>query len=176
MFFAGCTWLSLSLSLFSSKRDKLQGDLSGSNLVSPTSQNHRITDVGKDLTKSNPNPSHHAHWPCLSVPPLHGSWTPSGTVTPPLPNVYGSWWEEIFPPLHRAGSSKYIKRIEKAVLPTKHCKRPAGRSCIGGDGSLNTKLGFFCSRMTVSLSLPSTCISDSFGSLQRTFLHILFRV
>ena len=35
------------------------------------------------ITKSNPNPSHHAHWPHPSVPHLHGSWTPPGTVTPP---------------------------------------------------------------------------------------------
>ena len=37
------------------------------------------------ITKSNTNPPNHAHWPCPSVPHLHGSWTPPGTVTPPPP-------------------------------------------------------------------------------------------
>ena len=37
------------------------------------------------IPKSNPNPSHHAHWPRPSVPHLYSSWPPPGIVTPPLP-------------------------------------------------------------------------------------------
>jgi len=38
-----------------------------------------------EISKSNPNPPHHAQQPHPSVPHLHGSGTPPGTVTAPLP-------------------------------------------------------------------------------------------
>jgi len=41
------------------------------------------------VIKSNPNPSHRAHWPCPSVPHLHCSGTPPGMVTLHFP---GQLW------------------------------------------------------------------------------------
>ena len=51
-------------------------------------ENHRIIKVGKDLWDHLVQPSahpQHAHWPRPSVPHLHVSWTPPGTVTPTPP-------------------------------------------------------------------------------------------
>lgn len=50
-------------------------------------QNHRTLEVGRK--PSNPQAqlttSHHAHRPWTSVPHLHSSWMPAGTVIPTLP-------------------------------------------------------------------------------------------
>ena len=62
-----------------------------------TTESLRLEKTSKN-TKSNPNPSHHAHWPCPSVPHLHGSATLPRMVTPPLPPVaVHTFGEEMFP-------------------------------------------------------------------------------
>ena len=70
------------------------------------------------IPKSNPNPSHHAHWPRPSVPHPYGSWTPPGMVTPPpswrtVPMHYHSFWEEFFPNIR---PERCVSHCTKCVL------------------------------------------------------------
>ena len=60
--------------------DSPMGELSNYRIV----ESLRLEKLPK-IPKSNPNPSHHAHWPHPSVPHLHSYGIPPGLVTPPLP-------------------------------------------------------------------------------------------
>ena len=140
------------------------------NVMQAIIESLRLEETSK-IPKSNPSPPHRAHCPRPSVPHPHGSGTPPGTVTPPLPGqlchcLTALWEKELFLtanlnlPWHNVRPSPLVLRLFPGSRGRPHLTQPPFRSL---QRARRSPLSLLFSRQNSPASLsrsPSHCAPE----------------
>lgn len=185
MYFSGCTWLSFSLVLSSSRKEKAQGDLSGRSDFSPKERmDYRglaQPTILQELSKSCASSktlletswyeldrrrwfSEHRQTVCLCQQDVPGTSCGSDSIC----TSHREDW--------RASSGLlWGMWLQYSTGALEHTGPWRGESC-SQFWRLEHELFDMKHLTPLSYSkLMLSCISDAFGSFQRIFLHVLFK-